>query len=186
MKKLLMLLLVLSILLVLYGCSNSAADGSAAIVQNNTGNTPTQNTDQEQASDAEEDVFVFTANDVEIPMHAPAETILAALGEPKSYTEQTSCAFDGLDKTYFYGNFYLQTYPGTDGDYIYCIWLVDDTLTTEEGIYIGASQAEVEATYGADSFDGTNVYTIIRGNSSLTIILTDGIVSSIQYDAQIQ
>ena len=184
MKKFLIILLTLGMLLSLCACgSSSSNEGSAAIVQNNT---PTEAATEAQVSANIEEGFIFTVNDVDIPMHAPVADILAALGEPKSCTEQTSCAFEGLDKTYFYGNFYLETYPGADGDYIYGVWLVDDTLTTAEGIYIGATQPEVEDTYGADSFDGSNAYVLTKGKSSLTIILTDGVVSSIQYDALVK
>lgn len=128
----------------------------------------------------------YSVRGVEVMMHAEAAPVLSALGEPVSYTEEASCAFTGLDKTYYYGGFYLQTYPLNDVDYIYSLWLVDDSSTTPEGIYIGASQAEVEAAYGAESFNGSNAYILKGTTSTLTIILTDGAVSSIQYDANIQ
>ena len=116
-------------------------------------------------------------------MNANTADFLAQLGEPKSYTEETSCAFEGLDKTYFFGNFYLQTYPQGEEDFVYCAWLIDDSLTTDEGIYIGATQAEAEAAYGAEGYNGSNAYLLTAGDAKLTIILTDGVVSSIQYDA---
>ncbi len=127
--------------------------------------------------------YVFTYREVNIQMHAEAAPIVAALGEPKSYTEETSCAFDGLDKTYYYGSFYLQTYPLNGVDYVYSLWIVDDSVTTPEGLYIGAPQAQVEQVLGADSFNGSNAYTLTKDSGRLTIILTDGVVSSIQYDA---
>ena len=39
----------------------------------------------------------------------------------------------------------------------------------------------METAYGADSFNGTNAYVITKGEGTLTIIMKDGIVSSIQY-----
>ena len=71
-------------------------------------------------------------------------------------------------------------------DYVYSAWLVDDSSTTPEGIYIGASQAEVEAAYGAEGFNGSNAYVMTGTTSTLTIIMTDGVVSSIQYDAVVE
>lgn len=118
-------------------------------------------------------------------MNAPAGEIIAALGEPKSYTEKTSCAFVGLDKIHFYGGFYLQTYPLEDGNYIYCLWIVDDSVKTPEGIYIGATQAQVEEAYGTDSYNGSNTYVVTGEKTRLTIIMDNGVVSSIQYDAVI-
>ena len=128
----------------------------------------------------------YTVRDVNIMMHAEAAPIIEALGEPVSYTEEASCAFTGLDKTYYYGGFYLQTYPMGEEDFVYSLWLVDDSSTTPEGIYIGASQAEVEAAYGTEGFNGSNAYVMTGTTSTLTIILTDGVVSSIQYDAVVE
>ena len=128
----------------------------------------------------------YTIRGVDVMMHAEAAPVLEALGEAVSYTEEASCAFTGLDKTYYYGGFYLQTYPIGDADYIYSVWLVDDSSSTPEGIYIGATQAEVEAAYGADSYNGENAYILKGTTSTLTIILEDGKVSSIQYDAIIE
>lgn len=125
--------------------------------------------------------FVFRYNGTEIRMHAPAAPIIEVLGEPKSYTEQTSCAFDGLDKTYYYGSFYLDTYPADGEDFVYGWWFADDSVSTEEGIRIGDSQTEVEAAYGTESFNGSNTYTITKGGGTLTVILEDGTVASIQY-----
>ena len=128
----------------------------------------------------------YTVRGVDILMHAEAAPVLEALGEPVSFTEEASCAFTGLDKTYNYGGFFLQTYPLGDVDYIYSAWLMDDSSETPEGIYIGASQAEVEAAYGTEGFNGSNAYIMKGTTSTLTIILTDGVVSSIQYDAVVE
>lgn len=129
------------------------------------------------------DGYIFNYKGTAIVMHADAAPILAALGEPKTYTEETSCAFEGKDKTYFFGSFYLQTYPIGDKDYVYGVWFADDSVSTDEGVYVGMSQSEVEAAYGTDSFNGSNAYIMTKGASRLTVILTDGVVSSIQYDA---
>ena len=128
----------------------------------------------------------YSVRGVDIQMHAPAAPVLEALGEPVSYTESTSCAFTGLDKTYYFGGFYLETYPLGETDYISSVWLVDDSSTTPEGLYIGASQAEVEAAYGADSFNGENAYILKGTTSTLTIIMDGDVVSSIQYDAIVE
>ena len=175
MKKIFALILALTMVLTMAACGGETTpETTAPAVQNNT---PTQ-------PDASS--WKYTVQGVDILMHADAAPILEALGEPVSYTEEASCAFSGLDKTYYYGGFYLQTYPLGDQDYIYSAWLVDDSSTTPEGIYIGATQAEVEAAYGADGFNGSNAYVMAGTTSTLTIILTDGIVSSIQYDAIVE
>ena len=173
MKKIFALILALAMVLSMVACGGESAPETTAPAAANTPTTPDANS------------WKYSVQGVEIMMHAPAASILEALGEPVSYTEEASCAFSGLDKTYYYGGFYLQTYPLGDEDYVFAAWLVDDSSTTPEGIYIGASQAEVEAAYGAEGFNGSNAYILKGTTSNLTIILEDGTVSSIQYDAVI-
>ena len=168
MKKLLILLLALCMLASLAACS-----GETPQTPNNNNNPGNNNQTTEG--------FSFTYKGTKIAIHADAEPILAALGEPKSYTEQASCAFEGLDKTYYYGSFYLDTYPLNGKDYVYGYWFADDSVSTEEGIYIGATKAQVESAYGADAFNGVNAYMVTKGDNLLTIILEEGLVSSIQY-----
>ena len=102
------------------------------------------------------------------------------------YTESASCAFEGLDKSYYYGSFYLETYPQGEEDFVYGWWFADDTVTTPEGIYIGSSKADVDAAYGAENFNGTNSYDIKDGNGKLTIILENDVVTSSQYNLVVE
>lgn len=175
MKKIIALVLALMMVLTMAACGESAPETTAPAAPSvNTPVTP------DAAS------WKYNVQGVDIMMHAPAAPILEALGEPVSYTEEASCAFTGLDKTYNFGGFFLQTYPIGDADYIYSVWLMDDSSETPEGIYIGATQAEVEAAYGAEGFNGSNAYILTGTTSTLTIILEDGVVSSIQYDAVVE
>ena len=131
--------------------------------------------------DPQEENFYFTYNGTKITLGAEAAPIIDALGEPRSYTEEPSCAFDGMDKTYYYGSFYLSTYPLDGKDYVYSIWFADDSVATNDGIRIGTTKAQVEAICGADCFDGTNAYIQVRGSFKLTVLMDEGAVSSIQY-----
>jgi len=171
--------------LLLAGCGNGTAREADAATVNTSAvgeaEAVTTAPAAQTETPAEETVFSLTYRDVEIKLHAPAAPIIEALGEPKKYTESASCAFDGLDKTYYYGCFYLDTYPQGEEDLVYGWWFADDSLSTAEGIYIGASQADVESAYGADTFNGNNAYIIKQDDGMLTVILEDGIVTSIQY-----
>lgn len=131
---------------------------------------------------AEQDTLAFTYNGLEIAPHADAAPVIEALGEPKSYTEETSCAFEGLDKTYYYGPFYLATYPMDGRDYVYTLWFADDTVTTAEGIRIGSPRSQVEEAYGTGSYNGTNSYVITKGQSRLVILITEETVSGVRYE----
>ncbi len=43
--------------------------------------------------------YVFTYNDIKIQIDADAQSYVEQLGEPTSYYESPSCAFDNLDKS---------------------------------------------------------------------------------------
>ena len=107
--------------------------------------------------------------------------VLAALGEPLSYFEATSCAFEGLDKTYTYSGFSITTRPDEDlQDYVNLILLTDDSVSTQEGVYIGCSADDVTAAYGEGSRT-ENVIRYTKGNSAMNFILEGDKVISIEY-----
>lgn len=174
MKKLICLILALAMMACLAACG-----GGETPADNEGNNNANNNTVVEKG-------YEFAYNGTTIAMSADAAPIVTALGEPKKYTEEASCAFTGMDKTYYYGGFYLQTYPMGDKDFVYSVWLADDSVSTQEGAYIGMSQSAVEGIYGTEGYNGTNGYILTKGKSTLTIILTDGVVSSIQYDAVVE
>lgn len=127
--------------------------------------------------------FGFTYQGIAVAIDAEAAPVIEALGDPKSYTEETSCAFDGVEKTYHYGSFYLATYPKGGVDHVARIWFADDSIATQEGICIGSSKAAVEAAYGKVY---GNEYISIRKESRLIILLENEMVTSIQYDRNFQ
>lgn len=131
------------------------------------------------------DIPVFTYEQIRIEMNAEAQPILDALGEPVSYTEQPSCAFEGMDKTYCFGGFYLSTYPLDGVDYVYSLWFADDTVSTQEGLRIGDSAGRVEELYEAADYNGSNAYLLSAEEAEMMILIDNDRVSSIVYEAQI-
>ena len=163
MKKLFAILLAVAMVLCLAACQ-----------------TP-ENTENPGNGEPVQDSYTFTYKGTKIALNAPAEAVVAALGDPLEYSESTSCAFDGLDKQYKYDSFYLETYPLNGKDYIYGWWFVDDLVSNDEDIAIGSTMADVEAIYGLDSYNGSNAFQIKKGSGMLTIILENEVVTSIQY-----
>ena len=166
MKKILTILLTACLLLSLAACGGAPVENP----------TPSQ-----EVTYTPEQNFSFQYKGATISLHDAAEPIIAKLGEPVKYTESASCAFEGLDKSYYYGSFYLETYPQGDKDFVSGWWFADDSVTTPEGIYIGSSKADVEKAYGTDGYNGTNAYTVNKDAGMLTVILENDVVSSIQY-----
>jgi hypothetical protein len=173
MKKL-MIFAVIACMLLSFAACDAPADTNTPAPSGGGETVGNQSGEQEKG-------FAFTYKGTEITMHAPAAPIIKALGEPVKYTQSTSCAFEGLDKSYYYGSFYLDTYPKGQEDFVYGWWFADDSVSTEEGIYIGSPQADVEKAYGAENFNGTNAFVVKKAGGILTVILENGVVNSIQY-----
>lgn len=124
--------------------------------------------------------YVFTSGGTQIVIDADAASIIEALGEPASYYEAASCAFDGLDKFYTYGSFEVDTYPDGDKDKISAVILKDDMVSTPEGIAIGASREDVVAKYG-EGTEQSGALVYAKGGMELRFILQEGAVASIEY-----
>lgn len=127
------------------------------------------------------DSYVFLSGDFAISIDQDMAQVLAALGEPQSYFEAASCAFEGLDKTYTYSGFQITTRPEEDKDYVNSILLTDDSVTTPEGIYIGSLKEDVLETYGCSSDGSEGSLMLTLGNTTLSFIFQDGKVLSIEY-----
>ena len=168
----------------LAACGNSEKDPAPQTTETQAATVATAD-DQVQTASSDA-AFTFTYKGTPIAMKADAQPVLSALGDCKSYTEEKSCAFDGLDKNFVYSSFILTTYPDGDMDRINSVTLQDDTVSTADGISIGDTQEKVEEKYGADNFNGINAYimTDSSNQAQLTVIIDGGKVSSIQYAAK--
>lgn len=181
-KKLLCCLLALGLTFSLSACGGGTeSQGNQA---QSTGNPGAQTS----ASDGENggfESYVFLVTDgpvnYALEVNADMADILEVLGEPQSYFEAESCAFAGLDKTYTYAGFVITTRPEGDQDFVNSILLTDDSVTTQEGVYIGCTESDVTAAYGADGGDLMGMLTYTKGDSTINFIVEDGKVISIEY-----
>lgn len=137
---------------------------------------------QEDPPATQTPTYAFTTNaGLEIAIDANVAPILSALGEWREYAESASCAFEGLDKVYTYSGFEIQTYPMGEQDFVYAIVLYDDTVTTDKGIHIGSTAADVTAAYGTPEKETATAITYNGEGMTLQFLLRDGTVTSIQY-----
>ena len=128
--------------------------------------------------------YKFDLKGTTISMNAEMAPIVEKLGEADNYFESESCAFQGMDKVYTYGSVVITTYPENEIDYVYTIELKDDTVTTQEGLYIVATKADVIAIYGEATTATDNALVYEKDDSKLSFIMDDGTtVSSITYTA---
>ena len=185
MKK---LMLVLVLAFVMAGCGNKSGNENS----NPTEPTPveqqdTQNSDKEEADNGnsttvtEPKGYVFEYNGVKIGMDMEAAPIVAALGEPASYFEAPSCAFEGLDKTYSYGSFELDTYEQNGKDYIAGIFFVDDLIETPEGVALFETKADMTKAYGDGFKEEYGMLVYEKDGMKLKFILEGDEITSIEY-----
>ncbi|MBQ2283105.1 MAG: hypothetical protein II250_02890 [Agathobacter sp.] len=128
--------------------------------------------------------YKFDLKGVTVSMNEEMAPIVEKLGEADNYFESESCAFQGMDKVYTYGSVVVTTYPENEVDYVYTIELKDDTVTTQEGLYIGATKEDVIAKYGEATTATDNALVYEKDDSKLSFIMDDGAtVSSITYTA---
>lgn len=135
------------------------------------------------AGTPEADRYIFavsSADGFQVSINQDMAEVLAALGEPQSYFEAASCAFEGLDKTYTYSGFSITTRPDGESDFVNSILLLDDSVTTREGVYIGCSADDVTAAYGQGAAD-EGVISFTGNCSVLNFVLRDDSVVSIEY-----
>ncbi len=129
--------------------------------------------------------YTFRFKGVEIAVDADLAPIVAALGDPTDYFDSDSCAFQGKDKVWTYGGVILRSYPEGDKDLVLSVELMDDSVSTPEGIYVGSSRDDVTAKYGAPTSEAGTSVSYVKGKCTLMFSLADGKVSSIAYRSQV-
>lgn len=188
MRKKILTVLIAASLLALAGCGDSerVIDGDVANVttgsrsEESTGEAEGSQVSEQQTEMTESKGYVFVAGGVTVEVDADMAPILQSLGEPASYFEAASCAFEGLDKIYTYSGFEIDTYPAQDRDLVSAVILKDDSVTTAEGICIGDSMEKLIEAYGeAAQENGMLVYT--KDGMKLCFILQDDSIISIEY-----
>jgi len=97
----------------------------------------------------------FSAEDMFFPLDGKTYTVLTdaaplleALGDDFELYEAISCLFDGMDKSFDYGDVYITTYPIDGKDVIDEIILLGGAYPTAKGVKVGGSKADIEAAYG--------------------------------------
>ncbi len=127
--------------------------------------------------------FAFKAGGVEIAI-GDSEDVLSQLGACTPEESPSCGGIAGNDRVYTYAGFRVKTTPAESGNAVCQIELLDDSVKTPEGLYIGMLAEEAKnvmsgkGTYAAigDGFSCT------KGNTKLQVSVSgDGTVSGIAY-----
>lgn len=123
--------------------------------------------------------YSFTVNNLTFELGS--EFNAEDYGEYVDYSETSSCAFDGLDKTYTYDHYEITTYPKEDKDYIYSIYFLDLDVKTSEGVAIDDSKDKMIETYGDKHEEEDGFYIYTKDKTQLRFGLQNDKIISIEY-----
>ena len=167
---------ILLFILMLAGCGNTYE--TAAVQQDalNSGKEKESNTDISEPKG-----YVFEYSGVKIGMDMHAAPILSELGEPASYFEAPSCAFDGLSKTYSYGSFEIDTYELDNEDFIAGIFFCDDMIETSEGVCLFDTKDTMVAAYGENYTEEHGMLVYQKDGMKIGFLLDGNEITSIEY-----
>lgn len=192
MKKIVALMLALMMVFTLVACGGGASGEQPSGEQPSGSGQPETSAPEETApvggevTDVETgDAWYFEADGVKVYMSADGAETVAALGEPMGYFENEGCAGLGVEKTYSYAGFELMTYQdeATGVDKVYSVYFTDDTCKTPEGIRVGDTVDQAMAAYACEYEAGEPQIILTKGNCTLYLNVTDGVVMGVEYVA---
>lgn len=190
-------ILLFAAVLVVAGCSsktqkkNPTSYTSHKVDPTSTKNATAQPVEKEipmaQPEKKEWSGYKFQYGKHTLSVNDEVDKLVSSLGEPKKKTEYETKAFVGKQYVYEYDGMKIATYPGDTKDYVQSIMLTDPTISTEEGIKVGASQGELESAYGDALVEQDNgIWIATLGNTKIRFILLDGKVAAIDYFADVK
>jgi hypothetical protein len=126
--------------------------------------------------------FYFMLRGNRVYLDQDINEVLQTLGEPLNTFDRPSCAFNGMDRFFLFPGVQIQTYPVDGGDRVHTIILLDDTLSTVNGVYLGSALADMLAAYGEEYEYAYGLYTYVLGKTSLRFLVASGMVQTIAYE----
>ncbi|MBP3568551.1 MAG: hypothetical protein J6K04_05225 [Lachnospiraceae bacterium] len=161
--------------------NNGAKDATTTPVEQQKNQDSGKNDVQNADKVTEPKGYVFEYNGVKVGMDMEAAPVIEALGEANTYFEAPSCAFEGLDKTYGYDSFELDTYELDGKDYIAGIFFCDDLIETPEGVALFETKADMTAAYGENFKEEYGMLVYEKEGMKLKFILEGDEITSIEY-----
>ena len=129
----------------------------------------------------EESSLYVEYNGIKIVMGAEADEIIESLGEPIDRTEMGDCGGLGAQVRYSYPSLDVYVLETNSGNTIDEISFRDDIVTTPDGVYIGMDIKSAKAMLGEPESEDDRQLEYTRGDFSLIVTYTDGLVDGIYY-----
>ena len=174
MKKILAILLCLLMMLTFVACGsgkdNNKDDGGSS------GSAATT-----KAADSASVSYYVNVGGVKIELGGAADAVITALGTPKATAEVGNCGGQGTLTKYTYASVEVYVLTSGSSKTIDQITLLDDTVSTPEGLKIGSTQADVKSKCKTPTKTSDASYTYTSGANNLKFNFRDGAVVSIDY-----
>lgn len=122
----------------------------------------------------------IVAQDVFLTVGMEKEDTIIQLQEEPEYFEAPSCAYEGTDYIYTYGN-YTVTCCGEDREVVSSIVITSDLICTTEGVTIGDTKEQVKAVYGEPREETEQLLVYEENHICLRIIFENQGVVSIEF-----
>ena len=133
-------------------------------------------------NDGESAKFYVEYKDTKITLGAPADSIIAALGQAQNRVEIGDCGGLGAQVKYSYPSIDVYVLESkSDGNIIDQITFRDDIVTTPNGTYIGMSVSDAKAAEGKPTTESASALVYQSGKYALKLTVADGAVSEINY-----
>ena len=184
MKKL-VLLMGLAASMVLTACGGSEEKVISGEVNNVVTESAQAEEVQTESTQADVNGYVFVSEGVTIEVDGEAQAYVDGMSEPVSVYESPSCAFGDLDKIHTYSGFEMDTYSMEGVDYVSAIIFLDDSVSTVEGVAIGATVEDVKAAYGEPTTEESTIFTYEKDEMKLCFLIKDNSVVSVEYRTMI-
>jgi hypothetical protein len=105
----------------------------------------------------------------------------SALPQPLSVYQVPSCAIEGTDNVYSFTELDITAFHDGTQEIIYAITIYDPNFCTDEGLYLGDDAARVVELYGEHFIENGTAMVYTGPTTTLTIILQNGFVTSIEF-----
>ncbi|MBO5683258.1 MAG: hypothetical protein J6S10_04675 [Clostridia bacterium] len=125
--------------------------------------------------------FFVNVDNVKVELGASADAVIEALGTPKSSSPVGSCGGQGTLTKYVYASLEVHVLATDKTSTIDKIVLLDDTVSTPEGIRMGSTESDVKSKLGTPTSKAASSYTYVSGNKNLIVTFRDGAVVGIDY-----
>ena len=121
----------------------------------------------------------FRANEYQFGIYDPTKEVFEHITSSGTFAD-VSCAFEGEDTYYFFNGFEIMANVIDGEERVTAINLLDDTVKTPDGLYIGMSAAELNSILGTSLIED-GLHTEIDGTAQRNITVVDGTVRAISY-----